>query len=537
MFPPSLRGPAFPFSLFVTALFLAGGCAPSESQAADASPEEHDEPPTVQVTVRDRGYELFIEYPTPAVDAPIELVTHVTDLVTAEPRRAGPVIFRFLSEDGREVRHEDPTPARDGIYLPEIRFPEEGAWEWWLEIPGEGLTTTIALPPIRVYRTHEDAESAPCPAEPEGISFLKEQQWRLGTRIEPVAVATLTERAAFPATVRALPALRARVAPPVAGTLVVPPGGGGLRPGREVEAGELLAWLRPPFSELAVKLLEAEAEVERTRLAVELATSARDRVAALAEEGARSAREREEAEFALHTAQAAHRAATTISATLRRGGFVFPGEEAGFDPTLPLFELRAPIAGRLVGVHAAIGEYVDERRTVVEILDTRRVMVEARLRPEDLTRLGSLDAPILRSLRSAVGPARPLELFEPRLISRGLEADPETQTLPYLYEVGNESGELAIGMAMELLLPVGETVNAPVLPFSALVDENGESVVYVQLAGETFEKHHVELGARDDERVQILAGVEAGEWVVTEGAYAVRLASASGAASGHGHGH
>ena len=93
MFPPSLRGPAFPFSLFVTALFLAGGCAPSESQAADASPEEHDEPPTVQVTVRDRGYELFIEYPTPAVDAPIELVTHVTDLVTAEPRRAGPVIF------------------------------------------------------------------------------------------------------------------------------------------------------------------------------------------------------------------------------------------------------------------------------------------------------------------------------------------------------------------------------------------------------------------------------------------------------------
>jgi membrane fusion protein, heavy metal efflux system len=75
------------------------------------------------------------------------------------------------------------------------------------------------------------------------------------------------------------------------------------------------------------------------------------------------------------------------------------------------------------------------------------------------------------------------------------------------------------------------------VPTSALVDEDGRAVVFVQLSGETFEKRDLELGIRDGAYVQILSGVSEGERVVTQGAYAIRLASVSTTIPAHGHSH
>ena len=70
----------------------------------------------------------------------------------------------------------------------------------------------------------------------------------------------------------------------------------------------------------------------------------------------------------------------------------------------------------------------------------------------------------------------------------------------------------------------------------ALVEEEGRWVVYVQLNGETFERRDLTLGFRDGDWWQVLGGLSPGEWIVTEGAYAVRLATVSGEI-GHGHAH
>jgi cobalt-zinc-cadmium efflux system membrane fusion protein len=61
-------------------------------------------------------------------------------------------------------------------------------------------------------------------------------------------------------------------------------------------------------------------------------------------------------------------------------------------------------------------------------------------------------------------------------------------------------------------------------------------VVYVQTGGESFVRRPVELGARDGAYVAV-QGVEAGEWIATQGAYSVKLASTSTESVGHGHGH
>jgi membrane fusion protein, heavy metal efflux system len=61
--------------------------------------------------------------------------------------------------------------------------------------------------------------------------------------------------------------------------------------------------------------------------------------------------------------------------------------------------------------------------------------------------------------------------------------------------------------------------------------------VYVQTAGESFEKREVKLGASDAAQVQLLSGVQEGERVVTKGAYQIKLATLSGTMPAHGHEH
>ena len=75
------------------------------------------------------------------------------------------------------------------------------------------------------------------------------------------------------------------------------------------------------------------------------------------------------------------------------------------------------------------------------------------------------------------------------------------------------------------------------IPSSALIEDGGKKIVFVQTEGETFARRVVRTGIRSKGLVEVLGGVAAGERVVTKGAYEVRLAAASGAIPKHGHVH
>jgi multidrug efflux pump subunit AcrA (membrane-fusion protein) len=89
----------------------------------------------------------------------------------------------------------------------------------------------------------------------------------------------------------------------------------------------------------------------------------------------------------------------------------------------------------------------------------------------------------------------------------------------------------------ELTVPTGEKVWDVAIPRSALVDDKGVFLAFVQLAGETFERRELELGIQGDGYVQVKAGLTPGERIVTKGAYRVHLASLSGELPAHGHAH
>jgi RND family efflux transporter MFP subunit len=124
-----------------------------------------------------------------------------------------------------------------------------------------------------------------------------------------------------------------------------------------------------------------------------------------------------------------------------------------------------------------------------------------------------------------------------RLVSVGSVLNPQTRTVPAVFEIADAGGLFAFGQMAQVAVPTGGSINGVVIPNRAIVDDNGTPVAYVQSGGEEFERRVLSLGATDGRRTHVAAGVRAGEMVVTAGAYQVRLASMSGGEFAGGHAH
>jgi cobalt-zinc-cadmium efflux system membrane fusion protein len=527
-------------------------------EGVSASPPE-DEEKTAQVTVWSDRFEIFLEHRVLVVNTPTTFITHVTDLTTLEPRREGPVTF--VLQQGAETPSTQvaPAPARDGIYLPELTFPTPGEWRVALRIPVDGQDIVVTLPPFTVFASREEANNAPEPAAPDGISFLKEQQWKLLTQTEPVASRPLTERLRLAGVVAVRPGTKAAVTPPAAGQLGLPPDGTLPSLGTWVKAGQVLAVVQPHLVgselvtylntrqqmqaleiEVTVRAAAAEAEGIRARAALTQAEQALRRMRALREQNAKSPRELEEAEFAQRKAEADLSAAEALKKTYDQAKKQLAERPRALEQRsgIPAVALHAPITGVIVVVNATVGEHVSTDTPVFTILNTDTVLIEAQLPEADLARLG----PSYRATYetpTAPGTFVPLlsEGGKGRLVALGATVDAKTRTVPLVYEVPNPDGHLRIGMALTVYVETAHVAEALAVPVSALVEEDARAVAFVQVSGEMFQKRDLTLGIQDGAFVQVLAGLAAGERVVTKGAYAIRLASVSTAIPAHGHAH
>jgi biotin carboxyl carrier protein len=351
-------------------LALLLGCKHEHSHSD--GDEHHDaEPKTAQFTIWGERHEIFAEHRLVVAGEPTKFVTHVTDLKTLEPRREGQLKFTLRQADGQVSEQVEQAPTRAGIYEAMLTFPKAGDWNVSVSIPTDEGEKTIALPPVKVFATKHDADHGEVPEAPEGVSFLKEQQWKILSQAEPVTKRRLVERVSVPGQVRAKPGFSAAVAAPLAGQLALPAGKSVSQPGARVAAGEVLALLQPRFSDAAARFIEIEAEFGRAEAVLKQAETALERTKKLAAQEAKSARELQEAEVALASAKARHAAASGLRATYATR------PTAG--ATAPVLELRAPIAGILTSIGAGVGEPVAADQVVFTVLNPETIWLEARV--------------------------------------------------------------------------------------------------------------------------------------------------------------
>lgn len=518
----------------------------NETQHSEHS-HEHDEEKTSQVTVWTDRIELFVEHEYVIVNQPARFITHVTDLVTLHPRSDGPVTFVMHGPSGEREEQTVEAPARAGIYLPDLTFPKAGTWNVSLRIPIDSEEYVVNLPAMKVYPSAHDVAHAPAPTPPEGIGFLKEQQWKILSKTESVRRRSLTEHVRLTGIVRFVPGKRAVVSPPVEGRLIRTPDSHLPSLGENVQEGQILALLQPAAAsalqslalELDVRSAQIQGEIRQAHAALEKAEQALRRTKELHEKKAKSAREVEEAEFERQQAAAALESAKSVLQSYKKAGEDLRSKQIGISPEVgaPILPLKAPISGRIVSVEVAEGEFVGSNRSLFTILDTSTVLIEARVPESDLVRIRP-DVGASYALPGAQHELKPvIDGIGGRFVDLGSEIDSVTRTAPLIYEAANTEGNLRIGLALTVYVETDRAEEALVVPTTAIIEEDGQSVVYVQLAGETFERRDVSLGIRGGDFVQVLSGLSDGERVVSKGAYAVRLASVSSTIPAHGHAH
>jgi len=90
----------------------------------------------------------------------------------------------------------------------------------------------------------------------------------------------------------------------------------------------------------------------------------------------------------------------------------------------------------------------------------------------------------------------------------------ETRTVPVRVELANPGGLLKPGMFAQVDLPVAGKGKVVTVPVSAVIDSGTRQIVLIEKAAGRYEPRQVKLGARSDDYIEVLDGVEDGEPVV-----------------------
>ncbi len=268
----------------------------------------------------------------------------------------------------------------------------------------------------------------------------------------------------------------------IGGRLAAPPGGFPSL-GAAVRAGDVLALVEPSLAAADLSSIrQSKAELDQ-EIALEEREVARART--LAATGTVSQTQLESAELTLQGLRERRAALDSIR----------------MEPEV----LVAPVAGVVSKANAAPGLIADTNTEVFHIIDPAQLWVEA-------LSFGGEPVSGNASIGGKDGAAIPLSL-----IGAGFAEDGQAQ--PVHFRIDDATGALQVGDRVTVFAETASVTKGIAAPREAVIrGPNGEDIVFVHIAPELFEPRAVRTEPLDGGRVIIVAGIAAGDRIVTQGA-------------------
>lgn len=507
----------------IALLAVCVGCRGGSHEHGRA-PAADDELPGQSVTVWTDLHELFMEYSPLIVGQESRFAAHVTVLPNLAPKGGKVTVTVTTGAAPESASVDGASPA--GIFRPVLKPTRAGACTLTVIVERAGATDRIDAGKCEVFSDQAAARKglAEEEAAPGRITYLKEQSWKTDFATEFATERELIPGIRAPGEIKAVAGKEARVSAPTTGRLAfadVAP-----TPGMTIEKGQLLATLTPTATGGTDSAsLSADVQAARAELAGAQAELARaERLFA-----ERAVPERQVAEARTRVAVARAR----VSGAGGRLGQFSAG--AAGRASRGAFQIRSPIAGTLVALSATTGQTVPEGTPLFTVVDGDRIWLEARIFEPEIPRVEDATSASF----TIDGYDTPFRVAPPegKVIGLGRVLDPDTRTVPLTFELPNPGGRLRLGQFAEVTIETGTPVKVLAVPESAIVDDAGTPVVYVEVEGEAFERRALSLGLRTGGWAQVLSGIEPGERIVTVGAYELKLASSAGSVPAHGHAH
>jgi Cu(I)/Ag(I) efflux system membrane fusion protein len=181
-------------------------------------------------------------------------------------------------------------------------------------------------------------------------------------------------------------------------------------------------------------------------------------------------------------------------------------EETG-KPTKNL-TMYSPMTGVVTKKDIVMGHRLNEGDMPYEITDLARVWVLADAYETDLARI-QLGMTATLSLQ-----AYPNKTFKGKVIFIDPILDAKTRTAKVRLEFSNPKGELKPEMYGEVTL-LAETREGLRVPADAVIDSGTKKVVFVALDEGKFQPREIEVGSVNGDQIEVVAGLVAGDKVVT----------------------
>jgi len=457
------------------------------------------------------GHEIFVELDAPVAGQAFRYHAHVTRVVDHSAVTTGALSLRF-EDDGFAVESHTndqleragvfagapPAPSTPGPYRLVLTYADGDTRSEW-----DGGVVTVG-----------EAEPVPHAREAGGeIRFGKEAQWQVPFAVAPAAEVALAPTVEASAVVSAAPGQSTVVAAPVDGLLAWTDGLPVV--GRQVVRGERVAAL--VLADAAESWSRLQADLATSRVDLDLAQKERSRVEELAARDLVSARRLQQVQAQVE------RASAELSVNERRVS-ALTSEGSGAMP------IRAPADGIVVSVGGAHGARIQAGASVLTVVSGPGILLEGRVHDRRQTALSHVSSIAVR--RGDWDAARPL--VDARVLTERLVFDPQRLSAP-LHVLADDPVGLSIGDRVQLKIGVGQPTPRLAIPQSAVVEINGQDVVFVQTGGESFTRRRVTLGVSDPGHVEVLTGLSPGDRVVVQGGFDVHVASLAGALESHRH--
>ena len=176
------------------------------------------------------------------------------------------------------------------------------------------------------------------------------------------------------------------------------------------------------------------------------------------------------------------------------------------------FSLNSPIDGIVVERNATVGASVGTDANLFKIIDLSRVWIDADVFEKDLPRVRPG-----QEVKLTVT-AFPQSTFSGKVILINSVLDPETRTVKVRTEVANPDGRLKPDMFANVQIVTDVNRAAISIPQSAVLNDEGKTIVFVA-EGNGYKKRQVQAGIQNNDRVEIVDGLTAGDKVVVKGNY------------------
>ena len=181
-------------------------------------------------------------------------------------------------------------------------------------------------------------------------------------------------------------------------------------------------------------------------------------------------------------------------------------------------QVRAPVGGVVVERTVTNGQFVgpDSTAPLMVVADLSSVWVQAAVFERDLRHISA------GQRADVTAAAYPSDHFSARVARIGSVIDAQTRTTKVRFAVANPGGRLKSGMYTSISLYLPAATASPTIAAKAAFVENGHTFAWVQAGPQQFVRREIETAPTDSDRLRVIAGLKAGDRVVSDGALLLR---------------